>query len=298
MSLIYCPECGHEVSVNAIACPGCGRPIAPQAAAVEERTVIVPPEERGLPPWAYALIGLSAVSLILAFVVFMRQGPAEDSNLNVNVATRRAGTTSANDPLRETRTSSVPSTDAPTVSVPSTGVPSTSIPSTSIPSTSTSTVPPTSVSQPSAPPPDRGKVMITAKIAPRSGSARAASGTRFYLLDKDVQSILSEARVEPIEGNDLAASLGLAAVNPGRYADFQRRAMRVISAHAKSTATTGPNGSASFDGVKPDQYYLFAIARVGSGFAFWNAPVSVSAGENLLDLSPQSVTEITVEDIS
>jgi hypothetical protein len=291
MSLIYCPECGHEVSVNAIACPGCGRPIAHQA--VQEDVVIVPPAERSMPPWAYALIGLSAVSLILAAIVFMRQGPNDESNVNVNVAARRAGNASTADMSRETRSSTVASTDVPAVSVPSTGAPSTSIPSTSIPTTSS--VPPTSVLQPSAPAPDRGKVVITAKIAQRTGSPRAAGGTRFYLLEKDVQSLLSEARVEPIEGNDLAASLGLAAVNPGRYADFQRRAMKVIAAKAKSAATTSSTGSASFDGVKPDQYYLFAIARVGSGFAFWNAPISISAGDNLLDLSPQDVTEIRIE---
>jgi hypothetical protein len=297
MALIYCPECGHEVSVNAIACPGCGRPIAPTP-VVEEQVVVAPPVEKSMPPWAYALIGISAVSLILAAIVFFRQGPEDQSNLNVNVAARRTGSTAANDLSRETRTSTVGSTDAPTVSVPSTSVPSTSIPSTGISTTQTSSVPPTTSSQPVAPPPDRGKVLITAKIAPRTGSPRAVSGTRFYLLEKDVQSLLAEARVEPIEGNDLAGSLGLAAVNPGRYADFQRRAMKVIAAKAKSAATTGANGSASFDGVKPDQYYLFAIARVGSGFAFWNAPVSVSAGENLLDLSPQTVTEIEVDGLS
>ena len=26
--LVFCPECGHRVSISAPACPGCGRPIA------------------------------------------------------------------------------------------------------------------------------------------------------------------------------------------------------------------------------------------------------------------------------
>ena len=28
MSLVYCPECGNEVSGSAVACPNCGRPLS------------------------------------------------------------------------------------------------------------------------------------------------------------------------------------------------------------------------------------------------------------------------------
>lgn len=31
MGLLNCPDCGKQVSTEAIACPGCGRPVKPQA---------------------------------------------------------------------------------------------------------------------------------------------------------------------------------------------------------------------------------------------------------------------------
>lgn len=32
MALLYCPECGHQVSSQAAACPSCGHPLAPRRA--------------------------------------------------------------------------------------------------------------------------------------------------------------------------------------------------------------------------------------------------------------------------
>ena len=112
------------------------------------------------------------------------------------------------------------------------------------------------------------------------------------MLDKDLETILSEARLEPIEGNTLTGSLGLAVVFPDRYGSFQRDAMRAIGGHVKYSGTTGGSGSANLAGVAPKEYYLFAITRIGRGFALWNSPVSVVPGQNVMNLSPQSVTEI------
>ena len=46
MSLIYCPECGSEISNNAIACPSCGRPISAPEPVVEKKFVVAPQEVR------------------------------------------------------------------------------------------------------------------------------------------------------------------------------------------------------------------------------------------------------------
>jgi hypothetical protein len=275
MPLVHCPECGHEVSLNAVSCPNCGRPIA--APAAERKVVIAPParSEGGVPPWVFVAIGALAIALFIFGLILFRQSE-DQANLNVNV--NRAPGKTASEPLRDSRTVSVPSTSDPNAPV----TPS-----------QTTAVPGTATSAPVAPPPNKGTVVINAKIAPATGAAQAARNTKFYLLDKDVDTILNEARIEPIEGNSLASSLGLAAVFPDRYGDFQRRAMRAIAAHAKFSGTTGAGGSANLTGIDPDQYYLFAIVRVGRGFALWNSPISVSAGENVLNLSPQDVTEIS-----
>jgi hypothetical protein len=283
MSLIYCPECGHEISANAIACPNCGRPIqAPAAVPVEKKVVVAnPPRETGFPTWAFVPIALLAVLvLILVYVAFRQNDESANTNVNVNVAGRRPN----QEPSREARTVTVPpSGETQPVTIPGQ--------STTVPG-STTTVPGTTTAQPIAPPPDKGTVVINARIAPTHGSPQSARNTKFYLLDKDLETILSEARVEPIEGNTLTASLGLAAVYPDRYGDFQKAAMRAIAKHVKYSGTTGGSGSANLSGVTPNEYYLFAITKVGRGFALWNAPVSVIAGDNNLNLSPQSVTEI------
>ncbi len=276
MTLILCPECGHEVSTTATACPNCARPLhAPPL--VERKVVLTEPVEReqGFPTWALIPIGLLAVLLVfVAYLAFRGTDESANTNINVNVAGRRTGT--------GTQASSIPSSDTTSVRVPDAAPP---------PPAQITTVPGSSTDAPVAPAPTKGTVTLNAKVTTSNGSEQSVRGTRFYLLENDVETVLREARVEPIEGNSLAGSLGLAAVYPDRYGEFQRAAMRAIAAKAKYSGTTNSSGDANLSGVDPKGYYLFGIAKIGRGFALWNAPVSVIAGDNLLS-SPQRVTEI------
>jgi hypothetical protein len=294
MSLVYCPECGHEISRNAIACPNCGLPLSARPPVVEEvvrpvepsSTVITSTRRTGLPPWAipvFAVVGLLLV--VILFLIF--RGSSDDANVNVALSANRR----ALEANREARTTTVPQSETSTQTVPGSqvSVPVSSAPVASEPSTQT--VPGTTTAAPQ-PVPDRGTVSIRAKVVTSRGSQQPARGAKFYLLDKDVESILSEARVEPIEGNSMTASLGLAAVHPEQYGEFQRAAMRAIAAHAKYSGTTSSDGSARLANIAPKDYYLFAITRVGNGFAIWDSPVSVNPGDNLLDLSPATVTDV------
>jgi hypothetical protein len=298
MSLAHCPECGHEVSVNAIACPNCGLPMNAVAEPLMEETTVVRPSVAAPPPVhvrtrpvmpTSAIVALGVLGISLLFlVIFLFRGSAQDSNVNVALnANRRAAN---GDLARDTRTTTttVPPSDTGTVSIPpssTTSIPSTS---TSVPSTSA----PVSL-PPTAPPPDKGSVVIKAKFATTRGTPQPARGVKFYLLDKDVETILSNADVEPISGNTLSGSFGLASVFPDKYGDFTRKAMRALAAHIKYSGSTDGSGTASLNGIQPDEYYLFSITRSGKGFALWNSPVSVVPGENILDLSPQAITEIS-----
>ena len=272
--LIHCPECGHENSDTAVACVECGRPIHTAPPPIVERRVIVEqPDNTGVPTWAFVAMGVVAVGVI-AILFFVLKGPTDQANANINVNTATVKRNTVTDP---SRTTTVSASETQPASIPA----------------QTTTVPGTATSVPNAPPPDKGSVVINARIAPATGGTPLVPrSTKFYLLDKDLETVLSEARVEPIEGNTLAASLGLAAVYPDRYGDFQRAAMRAIAAHARYSGTSSATGAANVSGVVPDSYYLFAITRVGKGFALWNSPVSVIAGENVMNLSPQSVTEV------
>ena len=273
MSLIYCPECGHEISAAAVACPNCGRPLS--ARPVVAAAPVVAPVRRsdGVPNWIFIPLGIIGVLLVVVFFVVMsRNSEDANSNLSVNVSRRPTSSTSNVD-----RTSS---TDIPssTVTVP--------------PTTDTQTVTVPGAQTDVSAPPSKGSVIIDAKIAGRTGTAQPVKNEKFYLLDKDLESILSEANLEPIEGQSLMNSLGLSVLYPDRFSEFNRDALRAIRTHIKYAGTTDAAGKAELGGIEPNSYYLFGVTRSGRGFAIWSSPVTINAGQNALNLTPQRLNEM------
>ena len=283
MSLINCPECGHEISTAAVACPGCGRPISAPTPVIEPVVVARKPHVReGFPLWA--IVPLTILGVTLLFILFYALGRDDDmaeSNLNVNVNTRRASTRTTDSGTTTGSTTS----DSYTTTVPPTGGGSVDVPP-----TSSQTVPGTQTAI--NPPEQRGRVVIDAKVATRNGTPAAVRNEKFYLLDQDLESILSEADLEPIEGNTLANSFGLAVMFPNRYGSFHRAAMAAIKDHIKYSGTTDGSGKAALSNIEPNSYYLFGITKSGNGFALWSSPVSIRPGDNVLNLSPQRITEM------
>ncbi len=277
MSFSNCPECGHDVSTSAVACPNCGKPLQYNK-AIPPRPVVVQEaiKEEGVPPWAFAVGRIALVGLlVLAFVLFTRSDDSDNSNLSV-----RVGRESESRPSSRNRAGSEPSTATvrATSSEPATPPES----RTDIPGSQTDI----------AAPPSKGQVKIDAKVVSQNGSPQAVRNEKFYLLEKSVEDFLAEARIEPIEGNSLSNSLGLAVMFPERYSDFRQRAMRAINAAVEYSGTTGSDGMAALSGIEPGSYHLFGITKTGKGFAIWNSPVSIIAGDNILNLSPARVTEI------
>ncbi len=272
MSLLHCPECAHELSDNAVACPNCGRPTNVEP-VVERQVVMVDngPTRDGFPTWAFIPIGMLAVILLMLIYVLVKRnddvtGNQAATTINVN-ASRPAAPSRPSEPMT---TTTVPSS-AP---APPT--------QTTVPSTQTT------VTQS----PTKGKVALVAKLTTRNGSTQAVRNEKFYLLDQDIESILSSAGVDPIAGQSLTGSLGLSLVFPDRYGEFNRSAFSAIRKHIKYSGQTDGSGKAQLSGVEPNGYYLFGMTRSGQGFTVWNSPVSVQVGDNVLNLSPQTLTEI------
>ena len=272
MSLIYCPECGHEISAAAVACPNCGRPLSARPPAVATTPVVATVRRsEGVPNWIFIPLGIiGAILLIVFFVVMSRNNEDANSNLSVNVSTRRPATNT-----ERTSTSNIPSS---TITVP----PATETQTVTVPGSQTDV----SVS--------KGSVTIDAKIANRTGSPQPVKNEKFYLLDKDLEMILSEAGLEPIEGQSLTNSLGLSVLYPDRFNEFNRDALRAIKGHIKYAGTTDGSGKAELGGIEPNNYYLFGVTRSGRGFAIWSSPVSINAGQNALNLTPQQLTEMNI----
>ena len=272
MALIYCPECGHEISSAAVACANCGRPLSARPIH-EVPPVVAHVESRDrVPNWIFIPLGIIGALLLLVFFgVMYRNGGDDNSNIAVNLSTRRQPVTDVNN------RSDVPSSSTTTT---------TTAPATTVPGSQTDVNPGT---------PTKGSVLIDAKIASRTGAPQPVKNEKFYLLDEDLETILSKARLEPIEGQTLGNSLGLSVLYPDRYAAFHRDALRAIRDHIKYSGTTDAAGKAELGGIEPNSYYLFAVTRSGKGFALWSAPVSIIAGQNALNLTPQQLTEMEIE---
>jgi len=298
MSLITCPECAHEVSATAAACPNCGHMFAPP---VVHRKVVVAeavPERDDFPKWIFIPLGLLGALLLFVLFAYMRNNNenADSRNINVSVNTQRpAGETLTNSST--TTTTSIPSGSSTVVVPPSTttvappmtsSVPQTVAPA--APPSTTMSIPGSSVA---APAPDKGTVTLDAKIMTSAGGIQPVRAERFYLLDKDLESILSEAGIDDETGQGLTNAYGLSVLYPDKYGDTKQKALSAINKHIVYRTQTDASGKASMKDVKPDSYYLFGITKTKTGFAVWSSPVSINAGQNALNLSPARLTEIS-----
>jgi hypothetical protein len=285
MSLMICPDCGHEVSTTAAACANCGRPMLDPT--IERNVVIaeVAPETRdNFPNWIFIPLGVLAILLLFVLFAWMRNNNDDTANMNVNVNLARR----TNDSMRETtvRTQQQPNqvTIPPTDTTTVTTAPPSSTTTQSNPTTITN-VPSENVSA------DKGTVIVDAKISSRTGGIQAVKNEKFYLLDKDLEEILDDANIEDETGQGLKNAFGLSVLYPDRYREINQKALSAISKHTKYSALTDSGGKAQIKDIKPDSYYLFGITKTRSGFAIWSSPVSITAGQNVLNLSPASITE-------
>ena len=110
MSLLQCPECGHELSAAALACANCGRPTNAARPVVQRKVVVTEPRREGFPAWALIPIGLLAVILIFVMYLVLDRSNETNANIRVNTnsnAAREKGVTRQNVPTDST---SAPST--------------------------------------------------------------------------------------------------------------------------------------------------------------------------------------------
>jgi hypothetical protein len=282
MSLINCPECGNECSAAAAKCPNCGHPFVSEVK--KEVRILRTEETKEFPKWI--ILPIVVVTGLFLFMIFMVMRNNDDTaNTNVNI--RLAGT-----PLQTTRVSSEPPVvprEVTTVSsnpAPREVIVKETAPAPAAPVTITK------VENAPAPVLTKGVVKVSAKVLGDNGTSQPVARQRFYLLDKDLSSILSGAGIDDEEGQGLTTAFALSVVNPGKYRETNQKAMAAIKRHVVYSNSTDGQGIALMNDVKPANYYLFAISATPNKFAIWDSPVTIQVGQNDLLLDPQSYTKV------
>src|SRR5688572_7782706 len=111
MSLIYCPECGTEISNAAIACPNCGRPIH-GTPSIEKKVLIAEKvrEGDGFPTWVFIPLGILGVALLFFLFAVIGRNNEEETNtrVNVNMDSERRQTSGSTTYAREQQIQSAP----------------------------------------------------------------------------------------------------------------------------------------------------------------------------------------------
>src|SRR5215204_3260387 len=107
MSLTNCPECGHEISNEAVACPNCGRPLSAPTPVIHRKVVVAEkPVDEGFPKWVIAPIIILALVVIFLLIAITRNNEetANRHTVNVNLDSHRRAT----DSRESTRTETAP----------------------------------------------------------------------------------------------------------------------------------------------------------------------------------------------
>lgn len=300
MSLIICPDCGNECSVQAVSCPNCGHPFETPV-LVEEPTVIASKPEvliapaaprpevfiapvapkKDFPYWVFVPLAILLVAVVFGFIYMAQTDETANKNVNVNIRQRETANTPRTTVNSQTATappSRTVESDSVTVVPPSNPPQTVTVPD--APAT-TATVPSTTTTAP--PVTTKGDLAVTATVVNSKGTKQAVRQEKIYLLDEDLETILSKARIEN-ETGDYSATLGAALADPNKK-DLLAKCLAAIKPHIIYSTTTDGSGKASFKNIEPDNYYLFGVTKSGNSAAVWNTTITIAAGGNSIALN-------------
>jgi hypothetical protein len=143
--------------------------------------------------------------------------------------------------------------------------------------------PPAAAPVAAAPPQQSTTLSIEAGIIYKMGGNQPVARTEFMLLDQSLETVLREGGVS--EGRTgVLSTYAFAVKYPEQFPGVAVAAQRAIKAHLVSSVSTDFAGKAQFTDLKPGSYYLAGLSSTRKGFAIWNLPVEVKAGQNSLFL--------------
>lgn len=121
-----------------------------------------------------------------------------------------------------------------------------------------------------------GTLQIEVQIVYNVGGPQPAARDTFFLFDIDPTELpIPDAR----QGD--ASSVALQITFPYRRADVDA----VINPHVVKKVVTDFKGQATFENLKPGDYWLVGSTKTRSDDAYWLYKVSVKGGDNKVQLS-------------
>lgn len=148
----------------------------------------------------------------------------------------------------------------------------------------------------------RAHLQVEARVANSVGEQQPVSSATLYLLSQDMMrlALVREGEMSPLEQKvfrenpDLRTLAGL--MNGRRreayslgpdVTPFMEKSRPLWQPHVVQTSQTDTQGRATFDNLKPGDYWLMARTETpNGGVAFWNLTVSIGRGENGVRLDP------------
>jgi hypothetical protein len=121
-----------------------------------------------------------------------------------------------------------------------------------------------------------GTLQIEVQIVYNAGGPQPAARDTFFLFDIDPRKL----PIPDVRSGD-ATSVALKITFPYRSADVDA----VINPHVVQKAVTDFKGQATFENLKPGDYWLVGSTKTRRDDAYWLYKVSVKAGENKVQLS-------------
>jgi hypothetical protein len=149
----------------------------------------------------------------------------------------------------------------------------------------------------------QGTLSIETGLVFDTGEVVRVARTQFYLLDKDLKDVLTEAGfTDATTGNATSDAVAGRESQIEQYASLQGRKKRfgtikdeltkaeeAIKQHSIATMTTDFDGKGSFAAIKTGQYFLFGFTFIDDWVLVWNVSVDLKTGSQSLTLDQNNV---------
>lgn len=135
----------------------------------------------------------------------------------------------------------------------------------------------------------KGSLSVEAGIVFTSGDIKPAARVDLFLLDADVETILSDTYGESASLKSITLDLNY----PIFETNGVQKALAAIKPHIVASATTDFQGKAKFPSVKAGSYYLFGFTKAGKSAVVWNYGITIKSGTNSIILDNKNAALIS-----